>query len=280
MKRNLFFCALFLLTAILSCKKEKDYQPALIAMYSATVTGPKAVFTNMSGYFDAYHWNFGDGDTSELVAPTHVYKTKGKYLVTLTARSKTGYTDTFTDTVWAQAPTITIDGDFNDWDYVEYAYQNTSGTKSNLTGLKTFYSPARLFFLVEGTAGMKLNPFHIYIDADGSPATGFNPLPFPYTAGIEYMIEGDHKDWQTLMKYTGIRTEWSWQELPHSPDFFENKGGIVNVNGVYKIEFSVNKADFPTLAKVIKVGVEDMPNWSAAGPIPEKGGLAPMQTRD
>ena len=54
----------------------------------------------------------------------------------------------------------------------------------------------------------------------------------------------------------------------------------MNVNGVYKIEFSVKKTDFPTLAKVINIGVEDMPNWSAAGPIPEKGALVPMQTRD
>ncbi len=263
-----------------SCKKGTDYEPRLIAMYSASVTGPKVTFTNMSGYFDTYRWSFGDGDTSDLVAPTHVYKTQGKYLVTLTARKKTGYTDSFTDTIWAEAPTITIDGDFSDWDYVDYAYQNTPGTTGNLTGLKTFHSSTKLFFLVEGTAGMLLNPFHVYVDIDGSAATGFSPPWFPYTAGIEYMIEGNYSDWQNLMKYTGTRTDWSWQVLTASSGFFENKGGIVNVNGVYKIEFSVKKADFPTLAKVINIGVEDMPNWSAAGPIPEKGALVPMQTRD
>ncbi len=46
-------------------------------------------FTNTSrGTINRYHWDFGDGDTSDLENPTHRYTTPGKYFVTLT-----GYDD-------------------------------------------------------------------------------------------------------------------------------------------------------------------------------------------
>lgn len=48
-----------------------------------------AYFNNTSrGTINRYHWDFGDGDTSNLINPTHKYASPGKYLVTLT-----GYDD-------------------------------------------------------------------------------------------------------------------------------------------------------------------------------------------
>jgi PKD repeat protein len=39
-------------------------------------------FTDMSIDGDLYHWNFGDGDTSNVAEPTHAYLTPGTYTVT------------------------------------------------------------------------------------------------------------------------------------------------------------------------------------------------------
>lgn len=44
-----------------------------------------ATFTNSSNGATAYSWNFGDGNTSTLQAPTHTYLTGGEYTVVLTA---------------------------------------------------------------------------------------------------------------------------------------------------------------------------------------------------
>lgn len=66
-------------------------------------------FTNLSENAYSYHWNFGDGNTSTLVNPTHNYQNLGSYNVTLTAFA--GVCGTFTKTfnnlitVGALAPT-------------------------------------------------------------------------------------------------------------------------------------------------------------------------------
>src|SRR5690606_22342720 len=38
----------------------------------------------------SYHWNFGDGTSSDSITPTHVYNTPGKYTVTLTYTTQSG----------------------------------------------------------------------------------------------------------------------------------------------------------------------------------------------
>jgi len=62
-----------------------------------------------------YHWNFGDGGTSEEQNPTHIYTAKGNYTVTLTVTDNTS--NTSIDTTWAWIQTTnsapykpTIDG--------------------------------------------------------------------------------------------------------------------------------------------------------------------------
>jgi PKD repeat protein len=51
-----------------------------------------------------YFWDFGDGNTSELQAPTHKFETEGEYNVTLTVTDDENATDTYTMTVPVTAP--------------------------------------------------------------------------------------------------------------------------------------------------------------------------------
>ncbi|MEP6594753.1 MAG: PKD domain-containing protein [Ginsengibacter sp.] len=55
-------------------------------------------FTNNSIGIGAlsYQWNFGDGTSSTLVAPSHIYKSDGSYTVRLIVKNSTGCTDTLT----------------------------------------------------------------------------------------------------------------------------------------------------------------------------------------
>ncbi|MFZ9942277.1 MAG: PKD domain-containing protein [Bacteroidia bacterium] len=52
-------------------------------------------FINNSTNATAYHWDFGDGNTSTLSNPTHQYAVGGSYWVTLIAESLSGCSDTF-----------------------------------------------------------------------------------------------------------------------------------------------------------------------------------------
>lgn len=55
-------------------------------------------FSNNSTNADSYLWDFGDGNTSSVISPTHLYNSIGQYTVTLTASNPAG-AHTFTQTV-------------------------------------------------------------------------------------------------------------------------------------------------------------------------------------
>lgn len=56
-------------------------------------------FTNQSTGSVSWHWDFGDGTTSNQQHPNHIYASGGTYTVTLTVKNKCGCTDTITKTV-------------------------------------------------------------------------------------------------------------------------------------------------------------------------------------
>lgn len=55
--------------------------------------------------------------------PQHIFNKKGNFLVSLTAKNG-AETSTFIGTVSIIGPNIKIDGDFSDWQYVDYAFTN------------------------------------------------------------------------------------------------------------------------------------------------------------
>ncbi len=61
-------------------------------------------FINLSTGASSFKWYFGDGETSEIESPVHVYEKYGKYNVSLVAMSENGcidsvsLSDAFTDT--------------------------------------------------------------------------------------------------------------------------------------------------------------------------------------
>jgi len=68
-----------------------NYDPN--ASFNALTAGINQVaFTNTSQYFSSTHWNFGDGNTSTLLNPTHTYSASGTYSVWLKV-SKCGMSD-------------------------------------------------------------------------------------------------------------------------------------------------------------------------------------------
>lgn len=64
--------------------------PTPTAGFSENVNLATVVFTNASQQATTYTWDFGDGNTSNLGDPVHVYANDGVYTVTLTASNNCG----------------------------------------------------------------------------------------------------------------------------------------------------------------------------------------------
>jgi PKD repeat protein len=58
--------------------------------FSYQVAGQSVAFTNLTSGGQAYTWHFGDGTTSSLQSPTHLYATAGQYTVILVAENSCG----------------------------------------------------------------------------------------------------------------------------------------------------------------------------------------------
>ncbi|MBL7706026.1 MAG: PKD domain-containing protein [Taibaiella sp.] len=76
------------------------------AQFTSTLNGATASFTNQSLNASQYTWDFGDGNSSSLAAPSHTYTSNGTYIVTLTAKeADCNHTSTFMDTLQVSGAT-------------------------------------------------------------------------------------------------------------------------------------------------------------------------------
>ncbi len=78
----------FLVVLFTGCQKEPSV--SFTVDKTDAYTGETITFTNTSLDAVTYHWEFGDGETSDVMSPTHVYQDEGVYIVKLTAYSKNG----------------------------------------------------------------------------------------------------------------------------------------------------------------------------------------------
>ena len=82
---------LFTTILLLSC--ESSTRPE--ASFDYYADDLEVMFFNESLYADRYEWIFGDGERSTEVSPTHIYKEKRNYLVTLYAYNREGQCSRF-----------------------------------------------------------------------------------------------------------------------------------------------------------------------------------------
>ena len=83
MKLKHFFLLLFSISmTIVACDKDDPSPEACFDIEHSTVAaGETAHFTSCAENAHHFEWDFGDGATSALENPTHVYNTPGTYTV-------------------------------------------------------------------------------------------------------------------------------------------------------------------------------------------------------
>ncbi|WP_462252041.1 PKD domain-containing protein [Ferruginibacter sp.] len=272
MKRNIIylFTLLVILLGTSSCKKEKEGS-GLKAVFSYVADGYKVNFTNFSANATEYSWDFGDGSgqTSTAKTPQHVFTKKGDFLVALTAKNGTE-TNVFKDTVTIIGPNIKIDGDYSDWQYVPYTYQNDAAYASSVRSVKAFASADMLFFTFEGNANMKMEIIDIYMDADNNVATGFNTWYYPVHSGADFLIEGSPVGgWGDVFVHSGPQTAFSWTPIASFADAMKFSS-LSTTGGKNVIEFSIKRSVLGTTRNFIHFGlVESTSGWAEVGQISE-----------
>lgn len=271
MKKNIFYLTCFLLSVIIisSCKKENNGSNTK-AVFSYVADGFKVNFTNFSTNATEYSWDFGDGsgDTSNKKSPQHIFNKKGDFLVSLTARNGTE-SNTFIDTVSIIGPNIKIDGDFSDWQYVEYTHVNDAAYPGTLLAVKNFASSDQIFFLVEGTANMKMEIVDLYLDADNDPATGFSTYLYPAGSGADFLCEGSPNVFGDVFVHTGAPSAFSFTPVSSFAEAM-NFSAIKAVSGKNTIEFSIKKSALGTVKGFVNFGlVESTSGYAEVGHMPE-----------
>jgi len=275
MKRNIIYLfAVLMLTAASSCKKE-DGGSGLKAVFSYVADGFKVNFTNFSTNATEYSWDFGDGSgaVSTSKTPQHIFTKKGDFLVSLTAKRGTE-TSTFIDTVSIIGPNIKVDGDFSDWQYVEYSHVNGDSYVGTMRAIKTFASSDQIYFYLEGNADMKLEVMDLYIDSDNNPATGFATWMYPAGSGVEFLCEGGSltdplKLWGDVLKHSGGPGDWAWNSVASFADA-THFSAMKTTAGKNIIEFSIKKSALGPVSQFINFCiVESTAGWAEVGKIPE-----------
>jgi len=270
MKNNIvYLLGLFIaMLGFTSCKKESAGGSSTKAVFSYVSDGYVVTFTNFSNNAKTYNWDFGDGSgiTSTAKTPQHIFHKKGDFLVSLTVKNDKD-SSTFKDTVTIIGPNIVINGDFSDWQYVDYSFTNVPGTGGTITAMKTFASANMINFYFEGTSDMKMNLFDMYIDADNNPATGFSTWMYPGGSGAEFLAEGGING-GSLYAHSGDPSAFSFspvidfgQVIAFSP--------VKSVGGKNIIEFSIKKSALGTIKTAVNFCfIELDPGYSEVGSIP------------
>lgn len=153
---------------LISGSDDKDRYPLMNALFGvyADAKGPYAQFILDSVQFTglvygghpyySWHWEFDDGDTSNLQNPVHAYQSAGTYIARLTVTDSTGDSDNDTATVTIVERLIADgDGPYQGWKYEPVAFSG------NVSGGIPPYS--WLWRYGDGDSSVQQNPSHIYV---------------------------------------------------------------------------------------------------------------------
>ena len=281
MKPKIYLLVITALLVGVGCDKD-DNNASFKALFNFSVSGFTTNFFNFtdfrnySGPYAEYSWDFGDGQTSTLASPSHIYDEIGEYQVTLTA-TKGGQSTTFSDKVTIRGPEIKIEGDFTDWDHIDFIYTNDD-PDAVLKSVKVFESGGNINFYVEGSGDMNFTEAQVFFNTDDDPATGYQLEDFPMGSGAEFNFYGDGLNIYTeVNEHQGAPEDDDWENVFYY-DFYDDGttaeggptySGVEDLeNGNKAIEFAFPKSLLGGVSHAISFAIYD---YSSDGVLPASG---------
>lgn len=138
-----FNVEMYVVNSALMCSDTSNFN-AFVSSCSASFTyafdpsGNGCTFTSAAGTADTYNWDFGDGTTSTLANPYHVFSNNGYYYVQLTTSSSTDSTcySMHAENIYAagvcDASFNVIQDSTNAYNYIVYSNSYGSGSTTYL----------------------------------------------------------------------------------------------------------------------------------------------------
>ncbi|WP_170971087.1 PKD domain-containing protein [Ilyomonas limi] len=124
---------------------------------STACTNSAVAFTNTSSTIPAsVSWDFGDGTTSTIISPNHIYKNAGKYTVTMRADFGSCVSSIKKDITIQNRPSVAFDVSKTDICQLPYKVQFTNRSTDAVTYKWTFG---------DGQTDAAINPEHAYTAA-------------------------------------------------------------------------------------------------------------------
>ncbi len=98
---------------------------------------------------------------------------------------------------------------------IQPAASGDAPTGLDITGYADYYDGAYHSFYIQLDSPFTGNAIHVYIDTDGSQATGYQPY------GAEIMVEAYPSGAANIFQYTGSGTDWSWSQISAGTAVFD-----------------------------------------------------------
>lgn len=217
------------------------YTPTVDFTYTLTPVGASfnAVFTNLTVDAESYLWDFGDGATSALENPTHVYA-EGVYTVCLTGYNVYGWA-TICDEIVAVTPPIALFSFAGD--------PTVTFTDLSLNEPDTWY-----YDFDDGTFSTESDPVHTYAtngiynvcltveNAGGSNTFCQNVIISSYAAPLaNFSYSGDPTVTFTDLTI-GEPTGWDWSFGDGGVSTDQNPVHTYTTNGTYNVCLTATNA--------------------------------------
>ena len=258
MKKLKFFYYLIAVSLLAGCGSDSANDPGadgLTADFSFTSDGSTFTFTNLSQGATSYRWDFGDlYFYSYEENPVYTYNIiGGELMVTLTAINESGQEAHVSKPIVAPIiinAHIDIDGDFEDWAEVPYAYEFTGSVKK----MKYYTKGANVDIYFEGGPDMTLDIVDMLFNIDEDNTTGYNEA---WNIGAEYLFEGPPilGSWGSFYSHPGGTGGWAWDWIGLDGHGFQSSGVVTVDSETNAIEMRFPKSFFGTVKDYIGFGM-------------------------
>ena len=245
------------------------------ADFSFTNDESTFTFTNLSTNGDTYRWDFGDlYFTSDEENPVYTYTIGGELTVSLTVTNAAGGESFIAKKIIAPEIIIIdieVDGDFEDWENVEFAYDESESGAGSMQKIKIWAGGPNVNVYLEGNKTMQMELVDMFINSDGDSSTGFISWQWPEGSGADFLFEGPllSNSWGAFYQHVDPAGGWGWAALAGSgANMFSS--GIVSIDDETNgIEFSIPKTQLGTLGTSIGFSFSEMTiGWAGVASFP------------